>query len=240
MVKKILFGMHFWLPALYTVVFTVISLIAGVAGGNWPYYCLGLSLSLLGSVILTYITGTRGGNNASAERAAEAQSAEERTPVKPYGSPAPSVGDEGDEDEALRVYDEQLRYTKDMTATPSQANGEYYNNDDELMKGGAMKEYYAADERRYGGKGYVNPAPRAEVENKSFSPYVQPANSRSASGARLSDFDDAAASGREQPRIFRLKSEPNVLLYEYKDFFKKYYVNPDGTRTLLSKEFKKK
>ena len=166
------------------------------------------------------------------------QPSETRTPVKPYEA-RPEAEEE--EDETLRVYDEQLRYTKDMKATPSQANGEYYNTDDELMKGGAMSEYYGAEERKNGGyKGYVNPAPRTPAENKDFSPYVQPANVQTASGVSLDDFDDAAASGREQPRIYRLKSEPNVLLYEYREFFKKYYINPDGTKTLLSKEFKKK
>ena len=120
--------------------------------------------------------------------------------------------------------------------------------EDDLMKGDAMREYYgsAPSERRYGDgyadggyQGYVNPM-QPDRERGEFSPYVQPANSQSRSGASLSDYDDAAASGREQPRIYRLKSEPNVLLYEYKDFFKKYYINPDGSKTLLSTEPKKK
>ncbi len=253
MIKKIFFGMHFWLPLLYTVVFVVISLIAGVLGGNWPFYFLGLSLSLFGSVMLTYATGHKKSVFTS-----ETEN-ENRTPVRPYEpntsnapSPAPAepaVNDDR-EDENLRMYDEQLRYTKGMKATPSQANGEYYDSkpEDDLMKGDAMREYYgsAPSERRYGDgyadggyQGYVNPM-QPDRERGEFSPYVQPANSQSRSGASLSDYDDAAASGREQPRIYRLKSEPNVLLYEYKDFFKKYYINPDGSKTLLSTEPKKK
>lgn len=257
MIKKILFGMHFWLPLLYTVVFVVISLIAGVAGGNWPYYFLGLSLSLFGSVMLTYVTGRRRHGFAPQEPADN----EERTPVRPYepvqdapsekappekapSEKAPARSD--DEDEELRMYDERLRYTKDMKATPSQANGDYAerNPDDDIMSGGAMSEYYGgtSPERGYSdrGNGYFAPERQGYRERGEFSPYVQPANAANRSGAIPNSFDDAAASGREQPRIYRLKSEPNVLLYEYKDFFKKYYINPDGSKTLLSTEPKRK
>ena len=59
MIKKLIFGMFLWLPALYSVIFLIVSAVTGTVGKTWGFYFVGLSVTLIASVVLTYITAHR-------------------------------------------------------------------------------------------------------------------------------------------------------------------------------------
>lgn len=128
-IGKILFGMHMWLPISYSVVFLVLAAITGTLGGAWPYYFIGLSVSLLASTALVYLTargkkkeGDRPTNNVSRDGA----------PLPPpitHRSDRPAHGKDEyarDEDGAARIYEEQMRYSVQMNARPNNVGAGTY------------------------------------------------------------------------------------------------------------------
>ena len=256
MIKKLLLGMFLWLPLLYTVLFIIISLLTGMIGGNWGFYFLGLSVSLIACVVLTYLYAHRSAEDKRDEK--EQPSADVR--------PVPQLP-MSDEEAAVNVRDEANRYAAEMKAGPSAVGGERYDAEraaylaggryidpapapdpassaDSLGSGGIMGADGLND--YYYGSGKA--APRRSSGDADFSPYVQPSNYGGDDGIRLSDYDGARRREEEpaaqdpplfpSPKIFRLRGEPNVLLYEYPTEFRKYYVNADGSLKLLSTQKK--
>ena len=261
MIKKLIFGMFLWLPALYSVIFLVVSAVTGTVGKNWGFYFVGLSVTLLASVALTYLTARRRSGGGGEKQA------ESRVPA----SVRQTASDETEAEAAVKASDETNRFAAEMKASPSAVTGERYDDRsersaymaggryvdpssapdpatapdslgasrDSVMGASGMDSYYyggAREERRDAPSG----------DNSSFSPYVQPSN-YGEGGMKLSDYDDSRFGGRsssdEPPadpalRIYRLRSQPNVLLYSYPTEYRKYFVNEDGTLTLLSRQKK--
>ena len=262
MIKKLIFGMFLWLPALYSVIFLIVSVVTGTIWKNWGFYFVGLSVTLIASVALTYLTahGRSGGGDE--------KQADSRVPASVQ---KPTQDGEADAEAAAKASDETNRFAAEMKASPSAVTGERYDDRsersaymaggryvdpssapdpatapdslgascDSVMGASGMDSYYyggAREERRGAPSG----------DDSSFSPYVQPSN-YGEGGMKLSDYDDSRLGGRsssdEPPadpalRIYRLRSQPNVLLYSYPTEYRKYFVNEDGTLTLLSRQKK--
>ena len=191
MIKKLIFGMFLWLPALYSVIFLIVSVVTGTIWKNWGFYFVGLSVTLLASVALTYITahGRAGGSDEKQE--------DSRVPA----SVRQTASDETEAEAAVKASDETNRFAAEMKASPSAVTGERYDDRsersaymaggryvdpssapdpatapdslgasrDSVMGASGMDSYYygGAREERRG-------APSGDVS--SFSPYVQPSN----------------------------------------------------------------
>lgn len=260
MIKKLIFGMFLWLPALYSVIFLIVSVITGTIWKNWGFYFVGLSVTLLAAVALTYVSARK--------RAGQGERNKEDRVPESVQQPAP-VG-EADTEAEIKASDETNRFAAEMKASPSAVTGERYDDRSErgaYMAGGKYTDPSSApdpatapdslgasrdsvmgasgmDSYYYGGTREERrsaPSP----DGSAFSPYVQPSNY--GDGMKLSDYDDSRLGGRsrsEEPpadpalRIYRLRSQPNVLLYSYPTEYRKYFVNEDGTLTLLSRQKK--
>ncbi len=259
MIKKLLIGMFLWLPLLYTVLFIVISLFTETIGGNWGFYFVGLSVCLAACVALTYIYAHRSDTQTPAD---------ERTEVRDIPAPRLPVNEEDEintRDEANRYAAEMKagpsavggeRYDGSGERSAYLAGGRYVDpapapdpvsspdalrSSDALMGASGMNDYYYGSGR--------SSQPRRTSGDSDFSPYVQPSNYGGADGISLDDYDETRLRGSDPalsadppsvpaPRIFRLRGEPNVLLYEYPTEYRKYYVNADGSLRLLSTQKK--
>ena len=260
---KVIIGTFAWLPVLYSLVFLIISIVTGTIGENWGFYFVGLSVSLIACVALTYLYARRAKPEAPAEEPGDEQPAAPRNELKP-------VRYDYDESADITARDEANKYASEMKGSPSAVSGERYDRRERsaymaggkfiepaqapdptqaldslgmngLMGASGMDKYYGTG----GGTASGQTAARKGEGDASFSPYVQPANYGGGDGMKLSDYDDARSRAHDpdgeenaSPRIYRLRGEPNVLLYEYPDVFKKYYINADGSRTLLSTQYK--
>ena len=265
MIKKILLGMFLWLPIVYSVVFLVVSLITGTAGANWGFYFVGLSAALLVCVVLTYVYAQRSMFASRTERksddepetsvsvrvspeedseaAVDARDEANRFASEMKGSPSSVGGERYDAHSERSAYMAGGRYI-DRSAAPDPATAPdaLGGSRDALMGAEGMDSYYY-------GAGAQPPRSRSG-NDADFSPYVQPSN-YGGDGMRLSDYDDARLSrdpvpesseppSVPAPRIYRLRGEPNVLLYEYPTEYRKYYVNADGSLRLLSRQEKER
>ena len=77
-VFKVIIGTFAWLPVLYSLVFLIISIVTGTIGENWGFYFVGLSVSLIACVALTYLYARRAKPEAPAEEPGDAQPAAPR------------------------------------------------------------------------------------------------------------------------------------------------------------------
>ena len=133
-VKKGLFKMHLWLPIAYSVVFLIIAAASQVLGESWPFYFIGLSVSLLGALVLAYLTLSRTPVRPSEQKREDipAVRPEPAPAYVPPSGPRPSaVRPDPAEDyartekAAARVSDEQARYTQAMTGQPNNVSELY-------------------------------------------------------------------------------------------------------------------
>ena len=267
LIKKGLFGMHLWIPLSYSILFLVIALITSTIDGSWPFYFIGLSVSFLASLALTYYIAQR--NEEKIFTAVEipsepAPQPDQKTLLQPLPTKKPAtnhVGQAGYEDEATRIYEEQLRYSSAMRGSPnasvntdgySSRVGDYTRPTDPyaeaLNRSVASQELYGTEEPTSNGY-YGNRDPEANAhdalyssfsdsaseDKSSFSPYVQPANAQTGTPTRGLD-DYASPRAEEKPKIFRTRKEPNVLVYEYSDRYERYYLRSDGSLTRISTE----
>ncbi len=123
-IGKILFGMHLWLPLSYSVVFLVLAAVTGTLEGAWPYYFIGLSVSLVASIVLVYLTASVKKRNSASDISANpvGRDGEPLPPPITHRSDRPSSRKEEYaryEDEAARIYEEQMRYSGQMNARPN-------------------------------------------------------------------------------------------------------------------------
>ena len=164
------------------------------------------------------------------------------------GSPSSVNGERYDSRSERSAYMAGGRYIDDVPAPDPRSSPDSLRSDGDMMGGQGMNGYYFGEPEEpaapNGGK----------TDSVGFSPYVQPSN-YGEGGMKLGDYDrrarrderetpapepdrDDGYAGTVTPRIYRLRGEPNVLLYEYPDVYKKYYINADGSRTLLSTQYK--
>lgn len=252
-ITKALFGMHLWLPIAYSIVFPAVAAITERLEGSWPYYFIGLSLSFAAALGLVYFSSVRAKSRTADEKPA-AQTPPEKQEKR---RPLPANDYESVEDAAARIQDEQMRYTQAMKATPSGISGAKFGDAppaehaapkaEAFMRPETMQQYYgdavrpettaqSAHDALY--SSFSAPAGYEEPAQSNFSPYVQPPNVATPQSAKLDDYDERLAR-RDQPKIYRTRKEPNVLIYEYSDCIEKYYVSPDGSLTFLSTETKR-
>ena len=273
MIKQVLkafIAMFLWLPLLYSVVFLIISIATATVGANWGFYFVGLSVTLIACVALTYVYANR------VKR--EKPHTDSEPPRQAQSAVQPIRYDYEDESADITTRDEANRYAAEMIGDPSAASGERYDRrersaymaggryldtspapdpattPDSLHRGDALMGAKGMEEYYFGEKGSSSEKAKQPADGSTFSPYVQPSNYGGDDGIRLSEYDEARTRDREPvrnsdfgedqggpaPRIYRLRGEPNVLLYEYPDVYKKYYINADGSRTLLATQYKDK
>lgn len=272
--STVLFGMHFWLPIVYSLIFLMIAAISGTMATAWPFYFLGLAIAFAGSLLLVYFLKDRklskGKKSAStAEVALTSKDKDSASEAKK----SEYVLDDGDRaDMSDYIAAEQARYAGNMTAQPGMNmsdNRAYYaepapqstqfNNN--YMSPHPAQQPMNGYEGGYGSPqpGYVRPnydpqtahdalyssfsssptTPSAPSQS-SFSPYVQPQNVQTENATRISDYEAAQAgrTDRETPKIFRMRSNPNILVYEYSDRYEKYEQLANGDRRRVSIEYK--
>lgn len=253
-ISKALFGLHLWLPIAYSIGFLAIVAISGLFEGSWPYYFIGLSLSLAGSLGLVYYSSVR----ARVKSPEKATPAPEEKPVAPRPQPSSRPDYESVEEAAARIRDEQQRYAQAMKANPSgNINGAQYADvqtpapapkAETFMRPEAMQQYYGdavrpemtaqtAHDALYSSFS-APPAPGEAPQNNQFSPYVQPSNV-AAGSPKLDDYESTRRTRTGEPKVYRTRKEPNVIIYEYEDCYEKYYLNPDGSQTYLCTETKR-
>lgn len=275
MLKKIfkgismaLFGMHLWLPVAYSVIFLVIAAIAGALDGAWPFYFIGLSISFAASLGLTYYMSVRGRRQEPEEKEAPQSEITAEKPAQPSYTPPPapvqkprsfeseapakpSRAEEYErfENEAARIYEEQVRYSQHMTGTPDSVGSGYLQPHRQDGYARPAEPYKKPEPARpdYAGAqsaldtlypSFTSSSPSNE-NRSSFSPYVQPGNVADEHAARLEDYESDKKESEEQPKIYRTRKDPNVLVYEYSDRIEKYYLGEGGTLTFLSSERRK-
>ena len=119
MIKKLIFGMFLWLPALYSVIFLIVSAVTGTVGKNWGFYFVGLSVTLIASVVLTYITAHRRAG------VGDEKQAESRVPASVQ---KPTQDGEADAEAAAKASDETNRFAAEMKASPSAVTGDRYDD----------------------------------------------------------------------------------------------------------------
>lgn len=171
-IGKILFGMHLWIPIVYSLVFLVIAAISNTLGGSWPFYFIGLSLSFAGALVLLFVTTSKKEKDKSGVKTAETHETtartEEAAPLaksQPASEPRRSsyvLADETDyEETSYRAFDEQSAYSN-MTARPGTTVGDQRTATPENRS-----SYDAPEMRRY--YGYERP-----VEQRSAREQLQP------------------------------------------------------------------
>ncbi len=248
-VSTILFGMHMWLPIVYSLIFLMIAALSGTIGGSWPFYFIGLALSFLGSLLLVYFVKPRKKEEETAKSVKAATTAEVAfTPVKKTDY----LREDTDRtDMSGYVAAEQAKYAGNMSATPSSMYGGYAAPAPAPMPEPDRTAY--SSQSGYGD--YARPAqPEAHEAiytsfssspsqsqpdtQPTFTPYVQPRNAQSPTSQTVSDYERSKASSYETPKIFRMRVDPNVLVYEYSDRYEKYQQLPSGDRRLISVEYK--
>ena len=193
------------------------------------------------------VSGRRGELVPEEEAEISARDETNRYAAEMKGSPSSVNGERYDSRSERSAYMAGGRYIDDVPAPDPRSAPDSLRSDGDMMGGQGMNGYYFGEPEEpaapNGGK----------TDSVGFSPYVQPSN-YGEGGMKLGDYDRRARRDEREtpaqeingdgygetdaPRIYRLRGEPNVLLYEYPDVYKKYYINADGSSTLLSTQYK--
>lgn len=194
------------------------------------------------------VSGRRGELVPEEEAEISARDETNRYAAEMKGSPSSVNGERYDSRSERSAYMAGGRYIDDVPAPDPRSSPDSLRSDGDMMGGQGMNGYYF-------GESEEPAAPNGDkTDSAGFSPYVQPSN-YGEGGMKLGDYDrrarrderetpapepdrDDGYAGTVTPRIYRLRGEPNVLLYEYPDVYKKYYINADGSSTLLSTQYK--
>lgn len=247
-VSTVLFGMHLWLPIVYSLIFLMIAAISGTIVGSWPYYFIGLALSFAGSLMLVYFLKDKKAKKeaSTAEVSLTQKPKEPETPIAPQSERTKYVLADDRRDASEYVAAEQARYTNRMYAEP----GAYYEaprpasrpEDRPVSDYGYGNDYSRPTQSEHDGvysSFSSSPSTSApEPSQPAFSPYLQPQNAQSDRTISISDYEAARARREETPKIFRTRANPNLLIYEYSDRYEKYEQMPNGERRFISVERK--
>ncbi len=244
------FGMHFWLPLVYTIVFVVFSAASGTILENWGFYFLGLSVSLAGSVALVY----RGRARASAGDEDKTEAGEEKKKIvyvvppeseKENGSQTiiieknPQNGNRPEIAPEVDIRKEVDTAMSSQSARPSDVSGfgysapggqrfepapprekpSYYEEAEKLapVDDQRQKDRISENDLYSGFSGYLSPhEPIPERKDQVFAAEQKPV----------------------QPKVYRTRTDPSVIIYDYPDRTERYRIMQDGSLSLISADRK--
>lgn len=132
LMRFLLFKIHLWLPLMYSLVFLIITVTSGLLTVSWPFYFLGLSLSMIGTLGLVYYTRKKSKDDVEENfkpaskrdknrRIEGFMPVSEQPPERP-AEPVQRAKTPDVEETVQRIREEQNYYGQVMSAQPNALN----------------------------------------------------------------------------------------------------------------------
>ncbi len=244
-IGKVFFGMHFWVPLVYTIVFIIFSALSGTIVENWGFYFMGLSISFIFSSALIYrakLIALKGKSESKPE-----ETGEKKKIV--YVVPPES---EGTKESQTIIIEKDVPSDKKPEIAPA------VNIKKEVDSAMDSQTASAAEASSYG---YISPSNRyepAKPNQETPSPYAEAENippiDEEKQQARINENDlysgfsgylsphepiptNKEPFGKDQPakpKVYRTRTDPSIVIYDYPDKTEKYKIMQDGSLSLIA------